>query len=216
VDEAVADADRAAELARIGGSFQSLCDPLAFRARLHTENGEGDAAAQVNASLVDAWTETRSVYLDHWVLDAWYVAWRTGDEERLGVAISSMPANAWSATAASMIDRDFAGAVAHLDEMGAASVAALARLWAAEWLVEHGRTAQATPFLEHSLAFWRSVGASAYTRAASRCSQPPREGPRNPAGRIVTTRLVRTKGWRGVFTCGNGARLRPLRSPATS
>jgi class 3 adenylate cyclase/tetratricopeptide (TPR) repeat protein len=164
VDEAVVDAERAAELVRTGGSFQSLCDPLAFRARLHTECGEADAAVQVNAALLNAWTETRSVYLDNWLLDAWYVAWRTGDEEWLGDAISTMPPNAWLATAASMIDRDFAGAAAQLDEMGAASLAALVRLWAAEWLVEHGRTAQTAPFLERSLAFWRSVGASAYTR----------------------------------------------------
>ena len=118
----------------------------------------------MNAALLDAWAETRSVYLGNWLLDAWYVAWRTGAEERLGDAIGSMPPNAWLATVAAMIDRDFAGAAAQFDEMGAASLAALVRLWAAEWLVEHGRTAQATPFLEHSLAFWRSVGASAYTR----------------------------------------------------
>ena len=77
--------------------------------------------------------------------------------------------------AMSMIERDFAGAVVQLDAMGGASRAALARLWASEWLVEHGRTAEASPFLEHSLAFWRSSARPRTRVAASHCSQPPRE-----------------------------------------
>ena len=164
VARAVSDADRAVVLAPEGRSFQSSCDPLSFRALLHAELGELDAAHRVVAELLGDWEETRSGYLDRWVLEAWYALWRTGDEERLRAAIGSMPPNAWLAPAASMIERDFAGAVAQLDAMGAASCAALARLWAAEWLVERGRTAEASTFLEASLAFWRSVGASAYAR----------------------------------------------------
>ncbi len=164
VAQAVADADRAVELVGEKRSFQSFCDPLAFRARLHAELGELDAAHRLVGELLEAWEETRSGYLDQWVLEAWYAARRTGDEARLDTAIRSMPSNAWLASGASMIDRDFAGAVAQLDEMGAASSAALGRLWASEWLVEQGRTAEASTFLEDSLAFWRSVRASAYTR----------------------------------------------------
>jgi hypothetical protein len=63
-----------------------------------------------------------------------------------------------------MIERDFTGAVDQLEEMGAASCAALARLWTSEWLVENGRAADAPQFLEPSLAFWRSVGAPAYAQ----------------------------------------------------
>ena len=158
---AVADADRAVELVREGRSFQSLCDPVAFRARLHAELREFDAARPLVRELLETWSETRSGYLDQWVLEAWYAAWRTGDEARLGAAIDSMPPNAWLGAAASMIERDFPGAVAELDAIGAASCAALAGLWASEWLVEQGRAADA-PFLERSLAFWRSVRASAY------------------------------------------------------
>jgi tetratricopeptide (TPR) repeat protein len=164
VARAAADADRAVELVQEGRSFQSSCDPLAFRARLHAELEELDAAQRVVGDLLGEWEENRSGYLDAWVLEAWYAVWRAGGEERLGAAISSMPPNPWLAAAASMIDREFARAVAYLDEMGAASCVALARLWAAECLVEHARTKEAARFLEPSLAFWRSVGASAYTR----------------------------------------------------
>jgi hypothetical protein len=164
VVQAVADAERAVELAREGRSFQSLCDPFAFRARLHAELGELDDARRFIVELVDAWTETRSAYLDQWVLEAWYAAWRVGDEARLAAEIGTRPPNAWLAATVSMIDRDFASAATRLDEMGAVSCAALARLWGSEWFVEHGRRQEALGFLEPSLAFWRSVGASAYTR----------------------------------------------------
>jgi class 3 adenylate cyclase/tetratricopeptide (TPR) repeat protein len=164
VARAVADADHAVELVREGRSFQSLCDPFAFRARLHAELRELDPARRLVRELLEIWTETRSGYLDQWVLDAWYAAWRTGDEARLEAAIKSMPPNAWLRVASSMIERDFEEAAGQLDEMGAASCAALARLWTSEWLVENGRPADAEPFLEHSLAFWRSVGASAYAQ----------------------------------------------------
>ena len=96
VAQAVADADRAAALGREGRSFQSLCDPLGFRARLHAELGELDDARRVSVELVDAWVETRSAYLDQWVLDAWYAARRTDGEARLEAAIASLPPNPWT------------------------------------------------------------------------------------------------------------------------
>ena len=167
VAQAVADADRAAALGREGRSFQSLCDPLGFRARLHAELGELDHARRVSVELVDTWVETRSAYLDQWVLDAWYAARRTDGEARLEAAIASLPPNPWTGAVISLIGRDFASAANQLEEMGAVSPAALARLWAAEWLVERGRQPEASRYLEASLAFWRSVGAPAYTRRAA-------------------------------------------------
>ncbi|HEU5405717.1 MAG TPA: AAA family ATPase [Gaiellaceae bacterium] len=164
VAQAGADVERALELTEAGRSFQSQCDPLAFRARLHAEIGELDAARRRTVEIVGLWAETRSAYLDQWVLDAWYTAWRTDEEARLDAAIAAMPPNPWAGAASAMIRRDFAVAAARLDEMGGVSAAALARLWAAEWLVEQGGRAEASEYLEPSLAFWRSVGASAYAR----------------------------------------------------
>jgi predicted ATPase/class 3 adenylate cyclase len=161
---AVSDADRALELTEAGRTFQSQCDPLAFRARLHAELGELDAARGRTVEVLELWTETRSGYLDQWILDAWYAAWRTDEEARLDAAIVAMSPNPWMEVAAVLIRRDFAIAADQLDEMGAVSAAALARLWAAEWLVEQGRRLEASEYLERSVAFWRSVGASAYAR----------------------------------------------------
>jgi class 3 adenylate cyclase/tetratricopeptide (TPR) repeat protein len=162
--QATADVERALELTEAGRSFQSQCDPLSFRARLHAELGELDGARRRTVELVGLWAETRSAHLNQWVFEAWYAARCTDEEARLDAAIATMPPNPWAEVAAAMIRRDFAAAAFRLDEMGAISAAALARLGAAEWLVEQRRSAEATEYIERSVAFWRSVGATAYAR----------------------------------------------------
>jgi class 3 adenylate cyclase len=159
VEQAVVDADRAVELAMAGRSFQSLCDPLAFRARLHAELGDLGRARSLLTELLDMWSETGSFYIGPWVLEAWYTGWRTGDDSRLAEAISSRPTSPWLTAAAALLRRDFAASANELDAIGAASTAALARLWAAEWHVAQGRSPEASGYLNQSLAFWRSVGA---------------------------------------------------------
>jgi tetratricopeptide (TPR) repeat protein len=161
---AVVDAERAIELTREGRGFQNLCDPRGFRARLHAELGEANDAQRSVVDLMDAWLESRSAYLGQWLLEAWYAGWRSDEEARVVTATELMPPNPWVAVTASMAGRDFVSAANRLDEMGAVSSAALARLWASEWLVESGRRAEAADFLEQSLRFWRSVGASGYIR----------------------------------------------------
>jgi class 3 adenylate cyclase/tetratricopeptide (TPR) repeat protein len=164
IADAVADADRAVEASRGGRSFQSLCDPLAFRARLHAELGELEDAAQVVDELLDSWALTRSGYVTEWALDAWYAARQTGRETRLQSAIDASHAIPWLEVTVLLIGRDFAAAATQLDELGAAFPAALARLWGAEWLVEDGRQPDANAQAERTLAFWRSVGATRYAR----------------------------------------------------
>jgi class 3 adenylate cyclase/tetratricopeptide (TPR) repeat protein len=162
VAETVADAERAAELGRVGDSFQTLSGPLAFRAQLHAELGEPEEAKQVADELLDIWTETRSGNIEAWVLDLWFAAWRTGKEDQLQSRIDALHSIPWLEVAASLIRRDFDAAAAQLDDMGATFPAALARLWGAEWFVEQGRQNEANILLEPSLAFWRSVGARSY------------------------------------------------------
>lgn len=164
VADATADAAHAVELARDGRSFQSLSAPLAFRARLHAELGELEAAAQVADELLGAWAQTRSGFVTAWILDLWRAASRTGIEARLQSAIEASHSFPWLEVAVSLIRQDFGAAVAQLDGMGAVYLVALARLWWAEWLLEQGRHPEATVQAERSLAFWRSVGATGYVR----------------------------------------------------
>ena len=164
IADAVADAERAIELTRGGGSFQNVCDPLAVRARLHAELAELSDAARVADELLDIWTRTRSGSVHAWVLDLWYAALCTGKEPQLQRGIEALYSIPWLDATASLLRRDFDAAAPPLDSMGAAFPAALVSLWGAEWLVEQRRQPEANVHLERSLAFWRTVGATHYAR----------------------------------------------------
>jgi hypothetical protein len=158
-------ADRAVAAVQGHEAFQSLCNPLAFRARLHAEVGETKDAARVTAELLDGWKETRSAYVESWVLDLWFAAWSAGEEARAKTAVDeSSVAVPWLDVVSAFIERDFDQAAAQLESMAAISAAATARLWAGEWLVEEGRHAEAAVQLERALPFWRSVDAWRYLR----------------------------------------------------
>ena len=68
----------------------------------------------------------------------------------------------WLDVVTAFIGRDFDKAAAQLESLAAFSAAALARLWAGEWLVEQSRHAEAAEQLERALPFWRSVGGWRY------------------------------------------------------
>ena len=147
------------------GSFQSLCGPFAFRARLHGELGDHAEAGRLLEELLSAWTETRSGYIDGWVVDAWFAARSTGTEARLQRAIETVGIVVpWLDAATALLRHDFIAAAATLEQMGASATAADVQLWAGEWLDEHGRPSDANVQLERSLTFWRSVGARGYLR----------------------------------------------------
>jgi tetratricopeptide (TPR) repeat protein len=165
VEAAVVDADRAVAVVEGKSTFQGLCNPLALRARLHAELGETKDAARVTDELLDVWKETRSSYVESWVLDLWFAGWSAGEEARVATAMAESRVTApWLDVVNAFVERDFDKAAAQLESMAAISAAATARLWAGEWLVEEGRHAEAAVQLELALPFWRSVGAWRYLR----------------------------------------------------
>jgi class 3 adenylate cyclase/tetratricopeptide (TPR) repeat protein len=165
VDAAVVDAERAVELVRGSPFFQSLSDPLAFRARLHAELGEREGAARLLDELLAAWTEKESGNIGFWVLDGWFTAWSLGEESRFQSAIEGVRVVvAWLEAAMFLIERDFGAAATTLEGMGAVAPAADVRLWAGQWLVDQGRPADAAVHLDRAAAFFRTVGAGGYLR----------------------------------------------------
>ena len=70
----------------------------------------------------------------------------------------------WSAAARQLADQEFVAAAGSLDSMGAARLAALARLRAAQELVRAGRPTEAEDQLQHALKFFRAVGATRFIR----------------------------------------------------
>jgi tetratricopeptide (TPR) repeat protein len=165
VGEARHQAERALEVARTAQNLQELSWPLALAARLHVEQGELGVAGELADELLERWTATGSQgSTGDWLIDLWRAAAKTDGEEALCDAIESALQTPWVRATAALTRRDFADAAELLAEIGARSREALVRLWAAEWLVEQGRRAEADAELERSLAFWRSVGATRYLR----------------------------------------------------
>jgi class 3 adenylate cyclase/tetratricopeptide (TPR) repeat protein len=163
VADAVVDAERAVELVRESKAFQSICGPLALRARQHAELGENEDAARVVEQLLDIWVESRSGYLELWLPDAWFAASMTDNEALLQTAMQASALDVpWLDATKSLLRRDIDGAAETLEEIGATSVAAEVRLWGGEWLLGQGRHAEAAGQLERSRSFWRSVGARGY------------------------------------------------------
>jgi hypothetical protein len=161
--EAGADADRAVELVRGSNVFQSVCGPFAFRARLHAELGETEDAAQLLEEVLSTWMKSRAGYIELWIVDAWLAASMTGNEVLLERAVQASPVDVpWLDATMSLVRREIEAAAVTLEEIGAGSVAAEARLWGGEWLIEQGRLAEASAQLERSRSFWRSVDARGY------------------------------------------------------
>jgi tetratricopeptide (TPR) repeat protein len=99
-----------------------------------------------------------------WMPDAAVVIPLTGRAIRFLEGATESSQSPWERAAVAYVSGD-AGAAADLyRDIGATPEEAYARLRAAHLLVQENRRAEADAELEKSLAFWRSVGATAYIR----------------------------------------------------
>ena len=160
------DAERALDLARIAKDPQILWPSLAFAARVlgATDPRRADALA---AELLSDWRALGwpKTGESDWLADIGFVLPLVGrEDELLEGAAQTQNHTPWFEAAVACASGNFGGAADLYAGMGALPEEASARLRAAEAFVHDGRRAQADAELQHSLAFWRSVGATAYVR----------------------------------------------------
>ena len=165
---ALADAEKALELAREAKDPQVLWPSLAFCARA-VVGTEPKRAADLIDELMSAWEAQQ--WLSHsesyWGPDTALVLELTGQGARfLGGAAQAQAhrSNRWRMATVAYLSEDFRGAAELYAKIGTVPDEAYARLRAAEVLVREGRRAEADAELEPALAFWRSAGAAAYLR----------------------------------------------------
>jgi class 3 adenylate cyclase len=160
---AVADADRAIELARIAKDPQVLWPALALAARVLV-TADAPRANTLASEVLSEWRarDLASSGSDAELLpDLAVVLVALGRQAEFPDAIGGTP---WRRAAAAYASGDFLGAAEQYASIGALPEEAYARLRGAEVLVQEGRRAEADAELEQALAFCRSVGATAYVR----------------------------------------------------
>jgi class 3 adenylate cyclase/tetratricopeptide (TPR) repeat protein len=162
------DADRALDLARVAKDPQILWPALAFAARAFSATDPSRAGALAAELLSDwralGWPRTSE---SDWPADIAFVLPQLASEGQL-LEGAAQPRNhtPWFEALVACASGDFRGAANVYAGIGALPDEASARLRAAEVLVRESRRAEADVELKQALAFWRSVGATAYVREA--------------------------------------------------
>jgi tetratricopeptide (TPR) repeat protein len=161
------DVERALELARAAKDPQIMWSALAAGAR--TFCGTDPARADRLASELLSASKQQNLGISgsdsEWLVDLSVVIEPLGKQAEVLELLDRRKLDTpWSRAAVFYVSGDFSDAADVYREIGALPEEAYARLRAAERLVGEGRRAEADVELQHSLAFWRSVGAAAYVR----------------------------------------------------
>jgi class 3 adenylate cyclase/tetratricopeptide (TPR) repeat protein len=163
---ALRDAERAIELARLAKDPQVLWPALTFGARVvfPTDARRADSLVTEVFSEWYAKDLASSGSESEWLFDLATIVLLLGREAELLKALRQTDPSPWRAAAAAYASGDFLAAAEQYAALGVLPYEAHARLRSAEGLVREGRRAEADADLQRSLAFWRSVGATAYVR----------------------------------------------------
>jgi tetratricopeptide (TPR) repeat protein len=165
LEGAQADANRAIELGRIGKDPQLVFPALAFGARVYC-SVEPRRANDLAGEFLAVWRSTEwRVIPCEWLADlavALFVLDRK--EEVLEADERTSVRTPWLDAAVAYVTGEISTAADIYASIGDRPSEAYARLRAAEVLVAKRRRAEADAELERALAFWRSVGATAYIR----------------------------------------------------
>jgi class 3 adenylate cyclase len=166
VPGALADAERALELARITKDPQSLYPTAARCATVFSECGDLQHAATLADELLALLRAERGI---GWANDILHVlAWiltALGRERELIEVLPKVDVP-WVYAAMSFASGNLRAAADACGAMGAVTEEARDRLWLAGALIEQNRRSEADVEMRRALAFYRSVGATRYIREA--------------------------------------------------
>jgi tetratricopeptide (TPR) repeat protein len=161
---ALEDSARAVELGRRAGYPEMLVPALALHASILAASGQPDAAIASAEELLSLWPERCPS--SYWLADLAFVLHRLGRSGRLLDAIGRAKTETrWLEAATAVAQRRLGHAAELFAAIGSTPDAALARLRAAELLIEAGSREQAETELERALVELRALGASYYVRA---------------------------------------------------
>jgi class 3 adenylate cyclase/tetratricopeptide (TPR) repeat protein len=164
---ALADAERAIALARDAQDPQVVYPSLALHSHMLLQTGRRSEAQALIDELVPLLRSSRSGFGGGWVIPFTASLVELGRADELGPLLETATMmTPWLEAARAYAAGSFEEAAEILGGMGAAPDEALARVHAADALVQDGRRAEADEQLQRALAFYRSVGATAYTRQA--------------------------------------------------
>jgi tetratricopeptide (TPR) repeat protein len=158
---AIQDSERALDAARQVGDAQVLQPALALHARVLVELGQTEQALPLLDELLGGLEERIGLRSWYW----WHAGEAAFDVGRRDDFLSIADATVggpWVEAARAAAISDFETAIAVFADIGARPLEAAARRRAAEALLAAGRRADAEEQLELALAFWRSVGGTAY------------------------------------------------------
>jgi tetratricopeptide (TPR) repeat protein len=164
---ALADSEHVVDLARAAQDPQVMYPALSFQSRIRlAANRRSEAAASMD-ELLALLRSSRSGIMSYWTSALVVVLTALGRSSDLeGAVENTMVATRWLNAARGYADGKFEEAADLYGEIGSVPDEAYARLRAAEVLVEAGRRVEADAQLQRALAFYRSVGATAYIREA--------------------------------------------------
>ena len=162
---AKADAERTVDRARAGKDPQILWPALAFAARERAAV-DPEHARGLTREVLRTWGEQGypTIGASDWLSDFVVALRAIGANGDLVAAWESPFSTPWLEAALAFDSGDFAGAAQQYADIGSLPDEAYARLCEAERLVRTGRRSEADSALQHALAFWRSVGGTAYVR----------------------------------------------------
>jgi hypothetical protein len=144
-----------------------LYPSLALHAQVLLASGHRAEAIRLADELLALINANRTGFMSYWAIPLAIVLTELDRVRDLEAAIESRRVTTrWMEAARAYGQGAHAESADILEDMGALAVAAYARMKGAESLVREGRRAEADAQLQQALAFYRSVGATAYIREA--------------------------------------------------